>query len=166
MNIKRGLFRAWITMSALWCAGVGAIAFTIVPSVVQNARYSYVHVLKKDFPPGPDGLPENVEDWVIPPRDVKEQPMFSEIELRYIDDWEKRGKDGRMVVTNYAGKLFLPIAISEVDRVYLREAFKQQSWRRWSSAALPFFWIAVVPVIVVFGLGAAAFWVARGFRAS
>jgi hypothetical protein len=41
VNIQSGFFRAWVFISALWVAGLGALALVFVPEMYQSG-YRYV----------------------------------------------------------------------------------------------------------------------------
>jgi hypothetical protein len=46
MNIARGLFRAWVFVSVLWCAGILTLGFGIEKDQLHRERYQYVPQLR------------------------------------------------------------------------------------------------------------------------
>ena len=49
MNVRRGLWRAWIFVSALWVIGTMALAALILPDNVAK-KYQYVYAMRSDVP--------------------------------------------------------------------------------------------------------------------
>ena len=50
MNVKRGLWRAWMFVTVLWIIGSATLACLVLPGSVANRKYQYVYTMRSDVP--------------------------------------------------------------------------------------------------------------------
>jgi hypothetical protein len=98
MNVGRGLFRAWILLTALWLIGAGALAYFIIDDQISRWKWQYVHVLRNDIHP-------SEVDWSLPyyenmrsPSAEKLAVTFAELEYPYVGSWNESVEKGKMVL--------------------------------------------------------------------
>jgi hypothetical protein len=39
MNVGRGLFRAWVVVTVLWCLGVGAMGYYVIRDQISHWKW-------------------------------------------------------------------------------------------------------------------------------
>jgi hypothetical protein len=165
MNVRRGLWRAWIFVSALWVIGAAFFGYLILTEGT-GGKYQYVEAIRSD------AGEMNSIDWSRPfyeirksPAKEKLSPGFSLLEYRYLDGFDKSVREGRMIQVDFPDRssLYLNKSYDEEDKRYLSAAFWSQRWERIAWASLPVVGWAVIPPLVLLILGMLLFWVFRGF---
>jgi hypothetical protein len=165
MNVKRGLWRAWIFVTVLWVLGTGTLAyFLMVDAVAKN--YQWLVLLRKDVK----------EPWKhfedLPIYEIAHWPSkeglsvaFNPLDYEYASQWNKDVDAGKTILVDFPdhSKLYLNAQLTKEDQTYLSRAFWDQRWERWATIGLPFAGLVVLPPIVVLMLGSFMLWVARGF---
>jgi hypothetical protein len=169
MNVGRGLFRAWILVTVLWCFGVGALAYTIVPDQLSHGKWQYVYEMRdrKD-------VPDWAIDWKRPLYEIMRSPSieklkvgFSELGYEYVQQWDKHVAEGRMMASFPDGSLlYLDKQLTQADQECLARAFWDQRWRRYAEIGKTWAAVLVGPPIALFIIGWALLWVGRGFKAA
>ena len=166
MNVGRGLFRAWIFVTVLWCIGVGALAYTIVPGQLSHGKWQYVHQMRKDVEPWK-------EDWTRPYYENMRSPSveklavsFDELGYEYVERWKKYVADGTMTAISFpdGSLLYLDTHLTQPDQEYLARAFWDQRWWRYAEIGKTWAAVLVGPPIALFIIGWALLWVGRGFK--
>ncbi|WP_315806641.1 MULTISPECIES: hypothetical protein [unclassified Bradyrhizobium] len=164
MNFGRGLFRAWVLISALWIIGASLVAYKVVePDTIRGA-----------FQPGGMAKGGIVDPWKIDfgrpfyetmrsPSAEKLAVKFYRVEWRDQSQWDK---DGSMAVVDMpdGSRLYMHDQYNEADKNYIAQQFWNQRWDRWGYAASVVAAWAIFPCIVLFILGYSLLWVGRGFR--
>jgi hypothetical protein len=165
MNVRRGLWRAWIFVSVLWIIGTAALAFLILPENMAK-RYQYVYTMRTDV-----GDPNKV-DWSKDFYALMQSPSrnmltasFDILGYQYVSAWDEDVKKGTMIVAEFPdnSKLYLSSQMTKEDQDYVAKQFWNQRWRRYGSDALPFIAGAIVPPVLLLLLGSFVLWVVRGF---
>ena len=168
MNVGRGLFRAWILVTVLWCIGVGALAYTIVHAEISHWKWQYVHQMRKEI----SITQAEKVDWTRPyyenfrsPSVEKLAVSFDELGYEYVASWNNHVTEGTMTTISFpdGSLLYLNTDLTEADQQYLAQAFWGQRW--WRYAKIGKMWAAVLagPPIALFILGWGLLWVGRGF---
>jgi hypothetical protein len=166
MNVGRGLFRAWILVTVLWCIVIAALAYNIVHEKISHWKWQYVGQMRME--------PWKA-DWTRPYYENHRSPSveklavnFHELGYEYVDSWNKQLNEGTLTINRFSdgSLLYLDAALTKADREYLRQAFWDQRWRRY--AEIGKMWAAVLagPPIALFILGWGLLWVGRGFKAA
>jgi len=166
LNIQRGLFRAWVLISVLWVAAFGALAWLFVPEPSQS-RYTYALVFRQDADISEIGkMP--LYDLILSPSKEKLTPIFTELGLRYSNEWDQGVKDGslKLFQATDGTTLYLQSGLNAQDTAYLEKAFVASQWKR--DAEIFWYWTAlnVGPPIAILALGLALLWVVMGFAPS
>jgi hypothetical protein len=93
MNVRRGLFRAWVLFSLIWLIYIGVLAYNEVPSEIASTNYFYVYHLRAD--------PDNT-DWSRPlyeivrsPSDEKLDSEFDLVGSEYFQTWTETLTKGK-----------------------------------------------------------------------
>jgi hypothetical protein len=167
MNVVRGLFRAWIFVTVLWCIGVGAGVYAIVPAKISQWKWQYVHEMRK-------GIEPSKVDWTRPYYENARSPSaeklavnFHELGREYIEQWDKYAKEGAVTMNFFpdGSLLYLEGYLTAEDRNYLERAFWDQRWSRYAEIAKTWAVVLAGPPIALFFVGWALLWVGRGFQA-
>jgi hypothetical protein len=168
MNVSRGLFRGWIFLSAAWVVALIAIAWFVIPEQMASTNYQYVYEMRSDVPdPNKVDWNKSLYDLMRSPSKENLSPKFDQLDWQYLSEWEKGVENGAMQRLRYPhGKLYLSMGLTPADRTYLAEHFVEQRWRRWAEMLLPWLGWMLIPPAVLFCIGCALFWVARGFKRS
>jgi Protein of unknown function (DUF2569) len=162
----RGLLRAWILLTVIWLIGMGILAYSLVSSEVGSWKWQYVHQMRKE-------IDINKVDWSRPyyenmrsPSKEKLSVTFSEVGYEFVDTWNKRVKDGYMVIVPMrdGSTLYLDTDLTKADQHYVATAFRNQRWSRYLNVTKTWIAILLVPPIILLILGWALLWVARGFK--
>jgi hypothetical protein len=165
MNVKRGLWRAWIFVSVLWVIGTLALAALILPDNAAK-KYQYVHVMRSDVPD------PNKVDWTKDYYALMQSPArniltasFDPVGYQYVTSWDENVKKGTMIVAEFPdkSKLYLTTQLTKEDQEYVAKQLWNQRWWRYGSEALPFAVGAIVPPVILLLLGTFLLWVFRGF---
>jgi hypothetical protein len=144
MNVSRGLFRAWILVTVLWCIVIAALAYNIVHDKVSHWKWQYVHQMRKDIEPWK-------VDWTRPyyenmrsPSVEKRAVNFSELGYEYVAAWSKHVTEGTMTTNSFpdGSLLYLNTDLTEADQQYLAQAFWHQRW--WRYAEIGKKWAAIL----------------------
>jgi hypothetical protein len=159
MNIGRGLFRAWILVSALWIAGA---VYLFITQIV-GAQYAPIVLVKKG------ATPELYTKVIDEPNSPDFYAYFRspagenlEMEFTAVD---KPPADPNAFINFPDGtKLYVPKGYSTTDKNYIAEQYWQQRWSRWAYTGWPFVRWALVPCVALFIIGYALLWVGRGFK--
>jgi hypothetical protein len=171
MNVGRGLLRAWILVTVLWCVGVGALAYASVHADVSHWKWQYLHQMRDREHVGE---PWNV-DWKRPYYEIFRSPSveklavsFDELGSEYVASWNQHVTEGTMTTDRFpdGSMLYLDTYLTKVDQQYLARAFWDQRW--WRYVEIGKMWTAVLagPPIALFILVWALLWVGRGFKAA
>lgn len=165
MNVRRGLWRAWIFVSVLWILGIVGVAALVLPDSSAK-KFSYVYVMRSDVPD-----PNNV-DWTKNFYDLMQSPArnhlassFNALEYRLESSWDDDVKKGTLITAEFPDKsrLYLSAQMTKEDQNYVSKQFWDQRWWRYGSDVLPFAATAILPPIGLFLLGCFLLWVIRGF---
>jgi hypothetical protein len=166
MNIRRGLWRAWIFVTVLWVIGTVALGYFLVPESIAGRKYQYVYNMRKDA-----GDPNKV-DWtkdfyalMQSPSKEQLQPAFDILGYQYVTSWDEDVKKGTTISAEFPDKshLYMSAQMTKDDQNYVSKAFWDQRWGRYGTEALPWVAGAVVPPIILLLLGSFMVWVGRGF---
>jgi hypothetical protein len=115
----------------------------------------------------------NKVDWSKPyyenmrsPSKEKLSVTFSKVDYEFVDIWNKRVKDGDMVIVPMrdGSTLYLETDLTKADQHYIAAAFRNQRWSRYLNVTKTWIAILLVPPIILLILGWALLWVARGFK--
>jgi hypothetical protein len=92
MNVRRGLFRAWVLISVLWIIGAGSVAYLAISPDTVSGNYAVVLAIKED---AWKGTPESI-DWkkpfyelVVSPSAQRSAVLFDTVGWQYLADWKK-----------------------------------------------------------------------------
>jgi len=164
MNWKLGLFRLWVLASALWLAHIGYSASgEFLRFAPFGGNYQYV-VQTKEMP--------WVTDWKKPfyeiayaPKDGKFPQEFSDVGDEYIQDWDKRVKDGNITKIEFPDFTFLYLSseLTKDDATYLSQLFWRGRWLRYSKKIAYWLFSAFGPPLIALLCGLALRWVFLGF---
>lgn len=166
MNVRRGLWRAWIFVSVLWIIGTSTLAFIVLPESVASRKYQYVYVMRSDVPE-----PNNV-DWKKSLYELMQSPSKDNLAVtldlvpyQYISSRDEDVNKETEVRVDFpdGSKLYLSSGLDKGDQTYVSAAFWDQRWVRWGKEGLPWLAGAIVPPILLLLLGSFLFWVFRGF---
>ena len=169
MNMRRGLFRAWILLTIIWLIGVSTLAYFIIPDEVRLSKWHYVHHMREDI----SIIDPNKIDWFRPyyenmrsPSKEKLPVSFSELNYEYFDAWDKNVKDGKLVIISLPdhSSLYLNTYLTEEDQNYIAAAFWNQRWSRYGNIAKTWIAFLLAPPIVAFIFGWPLLWLARGVQ--
>jgi hypothetical protein len=167
VNIQSGFFRAWVLISALWAAGLGALALVFVPEMYQSG-YWYVLELRKDTDISKIDWKRPLYDLILSPSKEKLTPIFTELGSGYSNEWDKGVKDGSLKLFQDAegARLYLKSGLSAQDTAYIEEAFVASKWNR--HAKILSYWAALIvgPPMATLALGLALLWMVMGFAPS
>jgi hypothetical protein len=166
MNVGRGLFRAWILVTVLWCIVIAALAYNVVHEKISHWKWQYVGQMRME--------PWKA-DWTRPYYENHRSPSveklavdFDELGYEFVDSWNKRLNEGTLTIKRFSdgSLLYLDTDLTEADQEYLRRAFWDQRWRRY--AEIGKMWAAILtgPPVALFILGWGLLWVGRGFKAA
>jgi hypothetical protein len=177
MNVGRGLFRAWIFVTALWFIGIGALAYSLIRTEVSGWKWQYVSNYFDQFePPAPDPVPAPPPGFVLDkPRaganwwaDDPVVMTFVPIRYQFTEQWIKLVNEGKAVVVSFpdGSLLYIYARMTKASQEQLSRAFWDQRWQRYAEIGKP--WAAGLagPPIALFILGWALLWVGRGFKAA
>jgi hypothetical protein len=156
--------RAWVFVTVLWCIGVGALAYYSVRDQISHWKWQYDAWMRME--------PWKA-DWTRPyyenhrsPSAEKLAVTFSELDRKYIDEWNKSLNEGAKTIVSFndGSILYLDAPLTEADQQYLAQAFWGQRW--WRYAEIGKRWAAVLagPPIALFIIGWGLLWVSRGFK--
>ena len=166
MNVRRGLWRAWILVTVLWLIGAAGLAYLVMPAKIAQ-KYQYVFNMRSDV----GDL--NKIDWskdfyALMRSPSKEQfPVtFDLLEYQYIKSWDEDVQKGTMIAADFPDKsrLYLSERLTKDDQNYVSQAFWDQRWWRYASETVPFVAGAILPPLVLLLLGSSLVWVGRGFH--
>jgi hypothetical protein len=165
MNVRRGLWRAWIFVTVLWVIGTVTLAFLILPDNVAK-KYQYVYVMRSDVPD------PNKVDWTKDFYALMQSPArnmlsssFDIVGYQYVSTWDENVKKGTMIVAEFPdkSKLYLTTQLTKEDQDYVAKQFWTQRWWRYGSETVPFLIGGIAPPVVLLLLGTFLLWVFRGF---
>jgi len=169
MNVRRGLWRAWIFVTALWVIGTVALAFIIVPESVAGRKYQYVYNMRSDVPdPNKVDWTKDFYSLMQSPSKEKLSSTFDILTYQYEKSWDEDVKKGTLITAEFPDKshLYMSAQMTKVDQDYVAKAFWNQRWGRWATEVWPWVAGAIVPPIILLLLGSFLFWVFRGFAAA
>lgn len=167
MNVRRGLFRAWVLLSIIWVISSSVVGYVMIYDELGHARFQYVHQMRENVEPWKVDWSKPYSELMISPTEANAAPpQFNPVEFEYLKDWDKHVDEGTMRRDRFADGSYLYIdkVLNEKDQDFLSTAFWQQRWGRWLSLIWPWVIGAVLPCIVILLLGRAMIWVAGGFR--
>jgi hypothetical protein len=166
MNVRRGLWRAWVFVTVLWIIGTAALAFLVLPDSVASRKYQYVYAMRSDVPdPNKVDWSKSLYEIMRSPSKDKLAVAFDLIPYQYIssrDDEVNKGTEIRVDFPD-GSKLYLNSGLTKEDQTYLSATFWEQRWARWARDGLPWVAGAIAPPIILLLLGSFLFWVLRGF---
>jgi hypothetical protein len=145
---------------------MGILAYFVVSSEVSSWKWQYVDQMRKD-------IDIKKMDWSRPyyenmrsPSKEKLSVTFSKVDYEFVDIWNKRVKDGDMVIVPMrdGSTLYLETDLTKADQHYIPAAFRNQRWSRYLNVTKTWIAILLVPPIILLILGWALLWVARGFK--
>jgi len=166
MNVGRGLFRAWIFVTVLWCLGVGALGYYVVRDQISHWKWQYVTEMRDDIAPWK-------ADWTRPYYEIHRSPSaeklavtFSELGREYVDEWNKHLNEGALTIVRFDDRslLYLNALLTETDQNYLARAFWDQRWSRYAEIGKTWAAVLMGPPIALFIIGWALLWVGKGFK--
>jgi hypothetical protein len=164
MNVSRGLFRAWIVFSVLWLSVMVALGYQSISQELTSTKYQYVVRLLPNADPN--------KTWKSSPYEVIESPSksksvieFDTVGYQYLDQWKKLATEGKLTVVAFpdSSEVYILDALNEADKILIAAAFWDQRWARWWKVFFPWLAITLAGPLVLFCLGAALIWIARGF---
>jgi hypothetical protein len=165
MNVRRGLWRAWIFVTLLWVLGSGTLAYFLAVDAISK-NYQWLMLLRKDVKE-PWKHFEDLPLYAIVRSPSKEglAVAFNPVDYEYVSQWNKDVDDGKTVRVDFSdrSKLYLNAQLTTEDQTYLSRAFWNQRWERWATIGLPVAGLVVAPPIVLLILGSFMFWVGQGF---
>jgi hypothetical protein len=165
MNIRRGLWRAWIFVTVLWIIGASALAFVVLPDNVAR-KYQYIYNMREDV-----GDPNSV-DWTKDFYALMQSPSrnmlpaaFDILAYQNVASSDGDVKKGTMIAVDFPdrSRLYMSAQMTKDDQNYVSKAFWDQRWKRYGTEALPFIGGALIPPLVLLILGSFLMWVGRGF---
>jgi len=166
MNVGRGLFRAWVLVTVLWCIGVGALAYATVPDQLSHWKWQYLHQVREKIEISKLDSTRPYYENMRSPSVEKLAVTFEELGYKYVAQWDKRVSEGTMTTVSFpdGSLLYVDTELTEADQLYLARAFWDQRW--WRYAEVGKTWAAVLagPPIALLILGWALLWVGRGFK--
>jgi GYF domain 2 len=162
-RVGRGLFRAWVVVSALWIAGTSVVGYwTVVPDVVHGNFQAEGRIKV--------GLDPANFDPKKPFYDQVRSPSVEKLKVTFLPlDWATRSKFDedafmkKFEVEN-GGFVYMPKSYNNEDTKYIVLQFVDQSWGRWGRAAATISLWALIPCIALFILGYTLLWIGRGFK--
>lgn len=163
MHIRRGLFRAWVVLFALWI--LAATCWLAYRLSHEPLAYQYVAHLG-------GGTPWE-QDWSRPwyethrsPSALDSAPNFRRLEPRYLPSWMDSVRAGRIHEIPFpdSTRLLLRSEWNQDDVHFLSNAFWQSRWSRYIERSKIVAAIALFVPIALFLLGVAVLWVTAGFR--
>lgn len=162
MNVRRGLFRAWILLTVLWLMIIGWFAFDSILHEIAIGKWEYVE-WTKDFP---------IESR--PFYETRSSPSAEKLSVsfyqREIDNknFNEEVRTGNMVLRTMPDRssLYLDARFTKDDQDYLAAAFWSQRWRRYASMIWGWVPVLVLPPLVLLVFGWSVLWVLRGFKTS
>jgi hypothetical protein len=166
VNVRRGLFRAWILLTVVWLIGVITMAYMLVPDEVGQWKWQYVHEMRRD-------LDLEKVDWTRPYYENMRSPSieklavtFSQLGDEYVDEWNDLVNDGKINTVSFPDHsvLYLETNLTKEDQEYLSGAFWNQRWWRYGKIAGTWTAIAVMPAVAVLIICWALLWVARDLK--
>ena len=166
MNVGRGLFRAWILVTILWCIVTAVLAYNFVHEKISHYKWQYVGQMRME--------PWKA-DWTRPYYENHRSPSveklavnFDELGYEFVDSWNKRLNEGTLTIKRFpdGSLLYLDTDLTEADQEYLGRAFWDQRWRRYAEIGKMWAAILTVPPVALFILGSGLLWVGRGFKAA
>jgi hypothetical protein len=166
MNVGRGLFRAWILITALWIVGMTCMGYFAMYDEMRHSKWQYVHQVRKE-------IDMNKFDWSRPyyenfqsPSGEKLAVTFSQLGYQYVDKWDELVKEGELIRKKMPDEsfLYLDTYLKKDDEEYLSRAFWDQRWQRYLKHVKLWSAIVLIPPLVLLILGWALLWVGRGFK--
>lgn len=126
MNVGRGLFRAWVVVSALWVAGTVALGVSEAPREIAYPYWQYSAVMR-------DNGKANIfdRDWKAPyytnfhsPSAEGLEPEFAILDYKYRSDWDKYVDDGTMKRTFFpdGSRIYMSTGLNGADQKYVAES--------------------------------------------
>jgi hypothetical protein len=117
MNLRRGLWRAWIFVSVLWGIGTITLASLVLSDNVAK-RYQYVYAMRSDA-----GDPNKV-DWtkdfyaiMLSPARNMLTASFNVVGYQSVASWDEDVKRGTMIVAAFSDPRRWPPRKSALDDV-------------------------------------------------
>jgi hypothetical protein len=162
LAVGRGLFRAWIAVTALWLLAGAAIGGVGITREIVRGQYQAAGHIQ-------GGKAASEVDWTLPFYDVIRSPSrehlnvtFHLIDYRRHHEWET---SDRVVVRDFPdySRLYIQIGYDKDDRSYIAEQFWEQRWQRWGKTAATIAAIMMVPPALLFLVGYLLLWIGRGF---
>jgi hypothetical protein len=166
MNVRRGLWRTWIFLTALWVIGTVTLAYFVLPESVASRKYQYVYNMRSDVPdPNKVDWTKDFYSLMQSPSKEKLASTFDIQTYQYATTWDEDVKKGMLITVEFPDKshLYMSAQMTQVDRDYVAKAFWNQRWERWGIETLPWVAGAIVPPIILLLLGSFMVWVGRGF---
>jgi hypothetical protein len=168
MNWSRGLFRAWLLISALW---VGSVCILAVQSVSKSLEtmHLYVPSMRKDKGFPADGS-LSAEQWKLPYYEIflpaKSPVMFDVANYETRSTVEGYVAKDRALVVSFpdASRLYLSRNLTKEDSEFISRSFWDQRWSRWWAATWAWVLGGLLPPVLLLVLGYSVIWVGRGFR--
>jgi hypothetical protein len=164
MNWRRGLFRAWLLISALWIAGACVIAVLAVSRAVSDASYQYVATLREGKPWQQNRSEPFYKSHKSPRED--DPPEFSRIGYQYLSLFREDAKVGLNIVVQMpdSSTLYLISALTSEDRDFVSHAFWEQRWFRWWDESWRWIVGILLPPVFLLLIGYALLWTLKGFK--
>jgi hypothetical protein len=159
VGIGRTAFKIWLTASIVWIVAIGVMVYAgaIFPGGFQTnfPLRADLERWNSDWPAG-GPLRRSLYDIIRPPAAEKLPLTFPS--RGYSDGpWNQHIHARDLPRFTFAGgeTLDLPAELTDADRDYVRQAFRDQRWKRWKDTLGPYARAAIlVPlgVLVVLGL--------------
>jgi hypothetical protein len=165
MNVKRGLWRAWIFISVLWVLGAVLLSASMIPSSFAK-KYSYIYQMRSDVPdPNKVDWTKNFYDLMQSPSSNMLSSTFDVVSYSNGLTWDEDVKKGTLISAEFPdnSKLYLSAQMTKDDQNYVAKQFWNQRWWRYGSDIIPFAAWTVAPPIVLLIIGSFLVWVVRGF---
>jgi hypothetical protein len=118
MNIRRGLWRAWIFVTVLWIIGASALAFVVLPDNVAR-KYQYIYNMREDV-----GDPNSV-DWTKDFYALMQSPSrnmlpaaFDILAYQHVASSDGDVKKGRMIAVDFPdrSRLYMSAQMTKDDQ--------------------------------------------------
>jgi hypothetical protein len=162
MNVSRGLFRAWVVISILWIIGASAMAYSIVVPQKVYGNFQAINMMKTGLVPSQFDPSKPFYSMVRSPSAEKLKVLFTHINWDTKTNFDKNAFMTKIAIGD-GSTIYLPAKYNSADRAYIVDQFANQRWQRWAHAIWIIVLWAIVPCAVLFPLGYAFLWVARGF---
>jgi hypothetical protein len=128
MNVRRGLWRAWIFVTLLWVLGSGTLAYFLAVDAVSK-NYQWLMLLRKDVKePWKHFEDRSLYEIARSPSKEGLTVAFNPVDYEYVSQWNKDVDAGKTVRVDFPdhSRLYLNAQLTTEDQTYLSRAFWNQ----------------------------------------